>query len=255
VKNSAAFPEPNFTTTPNNFFTMIPDMSDAELRVTLVMFRQTFGWQNRTSFKMGLDKLAEAAGLSRQGALDGAAAAEKRGTFHRANPDTNKEAEWELVVALQPVEGSPQPSRGLSGVKESTKEREHGPNGHMPLDWQIASGKPIEKMPDNFLQEAQDAANLVGTGMGVLALDGYELSMAFMQARHIVFTESQIKAQRKAAKAMLEAKVKPEHVRLAVEKLTEKNMTVTDLFSVTKTAIDLAHPSGSGLNPQGLKIS
>ncbi len=131
---TAAFPEPNHTQTPNNFFDMVPDMSDAELRVTIVMIRNTFGW-HRCGFKMGVEKLGAAAGLSRQGTLDGAAAAEARGTFRRINPDTNKEAEWELVVDLQPVdpssqlrddlqpvEGRPQAGRGLSGVKESIKK-------------------------------------------------------------------------------------------------------------------------------------
>lgn len=135
---TAAFPEPQHTQTPNNFFDMIPDMSEAELRVTLVMIRNTFGW-HRSEFKLGVQKLADAAGLSRQGALDGAEAAEKRGTFRRSNPDEIKEAEWELVVTLQsvdpssqltptlqPVEGKPLASGGQSGVKERIKKGKKG---------------------------------------------------------------------------------------------------------------------------------
>lgn len=130
-KTTPAFPEPNYTQTPNNFFDMIPDMSDAELRVTIVMIRQTFGY-HRDGFKMSVSKLATASGLSRQGALDGAKAAEERGTFCRANPDAQGEAEWKLVVGdpsseftppLQPVEGSPQGGRGQLPIKENeTKE-------------------------------------------------------------------------------------------------------------------------------------
>jgi hypothetical protein len=150
-----AFPEPNHTQTPNNFFEMVADMSDAELRVTIIMIRNTFGW-HREGFKMGVDKLAKAAGLSRQGALDGASAAETRGTFRRANPDTNKEAEWELVVALQPVdpssqlmtdlqpvEGNPQTGRGLSGVKESIKKVKDNP----PLDFKNMTVAEARKVP------------------------------------------------------------------------------------------------------------
>lgn len=136
-KTTAAFPEPNYTQTPNDFFTMIPDMSEAELRVTLVVIRETFGYHCQ-DFKMGVAKLAKAAGLSRQGALDGAEAAEKRGTFRRSNPESIKEAEWELVVAeplqpvdpsteltptLQPVEGSPLPGGGQVGVKERLNKK------------------------------------------------------------------------------------------------------------------------------------
>jgi hypothetical protein len=132
-----SFQSPNYTQTPNDFFTMLPDMSEAELRVTLVMIRQTFGF-HRNGFKLGVTKLADAAGLSRQGALDGAAAAEKRGTFRRTNPDAITEAEWELVVdeplqpvdpstelipPLQPVEGSPLPGGGQVGVKERLNKK------------------------------------------------------------------------------------------------------------------------------------
>lgn len=124
----SGFESPNYTQSPNDFFKMVPEMSDAELRVTLVMIRQTFGF-HREGFKMGITKLAKAAGLSPQGARDGAAAAEKRGTFRRSNPDAITEAEWELVVPLQPVEyplqpveGTPLTSGGQVGVKEK-KER------------------------------------------------------------------------------------------------------------------------------------
>lgn len=133
----SSFQSPNYTQTPNDFFDMVPDMTDAELRVTIVMIRQTFGF-HRGSFKLGVSKLAEAAGLSRQGALDGAAAAEKRGTFRRVNPESIKEAEWELVVdeplkpvdpstelipTLQPVEGTPQAGGGQVGVKERLNKK------------------------------------------------------------------------------------------------------------------------------------
>ena len=90
-----AFDEPNHTQTPNKFFDMIPDMSEAELRVTLVMIRHTLGYHKNT-FKMGMQKIGDASGLTRQGAIAGAEAAEKRGIFKRSNPDSIKEAEWEL---------------------------------------------------------------------------------------------------------------------------------------------------------------
>lgn len=126
----SGFESPNYTQTPNDFFTMLPDMTDAEIRVTLVMIRLTFGF-HRESFKMGVSKLALAAGLSRQGALNGANAAEDRGTFKRTNPDAQTEAEWELVIPLNPVEGginpveeTPQPVRGQVRVKESIKKEQ-----------------------------------------------------------------------------------------------------------------------------------
>ncbi len=96
-----AFPAPNYTQTPNDFFEMLPSMEHSEIAVTLVMIRNTFGF-HQTSFKMGLGKLADAAGLSRNAAKTGADAAGQRGTFRRTNPDAQTEAEWELVVG-QPL--------------------------------------------------------------------------------------------------------------------------------------------------------
>ena len=127
----SGFQSPNYTQTPNDFFVMIPDMSEAELRVTLVMIRETFGF-HREGFKMGLNKLADAAGLSRNGAKDGAEAAEKRGTFYRTNPDSLGEAEWSLAVDPspsdhlhgQPVTTPPSPSEVQVRVKERIKKPE-----------------------------------------------------------------------------------------------------------------------------------
>lgn len=258
------FPEPNYTQTPNNFFDMLPDMSDAELRVTCVMIRQTFGY-HRDGFKMGVSKLADAAGLSRQGALDGASAAEERGSFRRTNPSEQGEAEWELIVApstelippLQPVEATPQLSRGQVGVKESiNKDSNNGAkSAAMPLDWKIAHNEEITQLdiPNQTFDvaAARDAADLIE----MQCPGGGPLALAFMVARKIIFPESKIKGQRKAARELLRQGVRPEHVQQAVYDLVEKNMTIVDLFSVTKTAVSIAHPPESqGYNPQGLVV-
>jgi len=134
----SGFQSPNYTQAPNDFFDMLPEMSEAELRVTLVMIRQTFGF-HRDDFKMGLNKLATAAGLSRNGAKSGAEAAESRGTFRRTNPQAQTEAEWELVVSqtvtpsasdhppLQPVTTPPSVGDPQVGVKERIKkEKQRG---------------------------------------------------------------------------------------------------------------------------------
>lgn len=106
------------------------------------------------------------------------------------------------------------------------------------LDWQVAAGKKITQQ-DQFVAQAKDAANLIETG----CLGAGGLALAFMTARHLIIPESKIKGNRKAAREMLEMHVKPEHVKQATLELIAKGMTVTDLFSVSKTAIDLANPS------------
>lgn len=62
-----------------------------------------------------------------------------------------------------------------------------------------------------------------------------------MLTRRIIIPQGKAKGNRKAAREMLDQNVKPEHVKQATQNLIEKKMTVTDLFSVSKTAIDLAH--------------
>jgi DnaD/phage-associated family protein len=133
---TTAFPEPNFTQVPNRFFDMLSeDMEASEVRVTLVMIRETYGY-HRADFKMGIKKLAEAAGISRGAAKLGADAAEQRGTFRRSNPEEQGEAEWELVVynecyPINECEGGIQPLYATHttidpqvGVKERNKEKE-----------------------------------------------------------------------------------------------------------------------------------
>lgn len=110
----------------------------------------------------------------------------------------------------------------------------------LPIDWQMLGDKPVV-LPDERLARQKDAAALVGMGMGVLAEPAAALVLAFQVARGVVFTESQIKGQRKAAKALIEQKITPTLVTAAVKKLQAAGMTVTDLYSITKTAIDLAN--------------
>lgn len=267
---TAAFPEPNYTQTPNDFFAMLPDMEDSEVRVTLVMIRNTFGY-HKDGFKMGLQKLADAAGLSRNAAKDGAEAAEIRGTFRRTNPDSLKEAEWELIVqggqpvttpeqeGGQPVTTDPSTSDQQVGVKENIKEikpikeKEHGADApetsrqtnELPLEWQILSETDITAIPDNDDARRKDAANIIAIGMGQKSREAYALAYEFMDARKIIIPEGSLKGQRKPINDMLQLKVKPNHVREAVATLTEKKLTVTDLHSVSKTAIALANPPGA----------
>lgn len=140
---SSGFKSPNYTQVPNDFFTYISDMEESELRVTLVMIRETFGY-HRKNFRMGIKKLAAATGLSLNGARAGAEFAETRGTFRRMNPSASGSAEWELIVIESENGGSSTSEEGslteplsvqsmnwkgstselLSGIKESNKEKE-----------------------------------------------------------------------------------------------------------------------------------
>lgn len=116
---------------------------------------------------------------------------------------------------------------------------------NMPIDWKLSHGVEITSADIDRIEDMKrkDVANQIGTGLGINARAGADLAYAFMTSRNITIPniESKIKGQRKAVKEMLEMKVSPEHVRQAVEQLLSKNMTIVDLFSVSKTAIDLAN--------------
>ena len=110
----------------------------------------------------------------------------------------------------------------------------------LPLEWQIAG--EVEKITPFDERQARrlDFANLVATGMAG-SDRARAIVFAFQDARDITLPESKVKGQRKAVREMIEMGVTAEHVRAAVRQLTEKGMTVADLYSVSKTAIDLAN--------------
>jgi hypothetical protein len=170
---------------------------------------------------------------------------------------------YELPFTSQPLSGFPQAdnpqAENLTLNDTDCNETELNDIGvppTFPIEWQIAGENQTVMVTDDFENKAKDAAGIIATGMGVRAEDAYWLALAFMQTRKIIFTESQIKGQRKATRALLEAGVCPPHIREAVERLISDGMTVTDLYSVTKTAINIANPLpvSSGMNPQGLQV-
>lgn len=78
-------PPPNYTQVPNIFLDEImslPDMTLAELKVTLAIFRQTFGYHKRED-ELSLTRLEQLTGLSRQSVITGIDAAMQRGTVDR----------------------------------------------------------------------------------------------------------------------------------------------------------------------------
>ncbi len=81
-----AFQSPNFTPIPNDFFDMAPDMTEAEMRVTLFLMRHTFGY-HREVVRMSIEKVMAGTRMSKHGVRDGASAAEERDTIARSVDD------------------------------------------------------------------------------------------------------------------------------------------------------------------------
>jgi helix-turn-helix protein len=156
------------------------------------------------------------------------------------------------VLTLYPLEGSNEyhdPSNGsLLPLYPLDPNHQVNINNHgdesplktdeLPIEWQIAAGVESVTAQDKTRALRWDVAQLIGMGEKSGAV---ELAMAFMDARDITIPESKIKGQRKAIREMLEMMVKPEHITEAVRQLLEKKMTIIDLFSVSKTAQDLAN--------------
>src|SRR5262245_5804895 len=74
---------PNHTQTPNALFDeLMRDMKEAELKVTLAICRQTFGW-HRKEDELSLTQLSDLTGLSRQSVISGIEAGMRRGIILR----------------------------------------------------------------------------------------------------------------------------------------------------------------------------
>lgn len=75
-------PPPNYTQVPNALFALMPQMKEAELRVTMAICRQTFGYHKEVD-KLSIGQLEAKTGLSRQGTINGLHAGIERGTIVR----------------------------------------------------------------------------------------------------------------------------------------------------------------------------
>jgi hypothetical protein len=91
-----------YTQFPNALIALMPDMSEAEMRVTIAIARQTFGWHNEWAV-ISLADFKEITGLSKQGVLDGIEAgmtrAEKHGVGIARIPDRQSYSYRLLVKA------------------------------------------------------------------------------------------------------------------------------------------------------------
>lgn len=77
----------NWTKTPNEILEAMPDMNEAELKLTAVLIRLTYGY-HKESVKMTYDDMMKAANLSRGGVSNAIDDIGKRGFFRRGNKST-----------------------------------------------------------------------------------------------------------------------------------------------------------------------
>jgi hypothetical protein len=246
--------------------------------VAALMLSQAWYWSKRTSDESGwfyktIAEWEDETGLTRSEQetarkhLKGIMEVELRGVPATLYYRLDKQKIMELIgvqfaetlqTRLQePREQDSDNPTNINRTEITTEITTDGVPPNYPMEWQIGVGQKTVIMQDDELARRVDAANLIATGMGIKSNAVYNLVMAFQIARQIIFTESEIKSQRKAAKFLLEKKVSPDNIAEAVQQLIDSGMTVTDLYSVTKTAINLANPTPetASYNPQGLSIS
>lgn len=96
-----SIPPPNYTQTPNLVFDLAKDMSAAELRVTLAIARETFGY-HRKQVKLTVGDLVEATKLSRRAVISGTAEGEKRGTILRESCTENNLGIYVYMLNVDP---------------------------------------------------------------------------------------------------------------------------------------------------------
>lgn len=155
------------------------------------------------------------------------------------------------LLPLQPVTSDPLPVRpeSLLTTRETPIGADAPKTDNFPLEWKVAHGEKPTTITEReqFLIDAKDRANLID----FQCLGAGPLAYAFMVARNLLLSgnEQAVQGHRKAAREMMNSKVKPEHVTAATKQLLEstdrrgKKITVADLFSVSKTAIGLANPA------------
>lgn len=153
--------------------------------------------------------------------------------------------ETDIPESKKPQFGNDEINRSLneSEITAENTTKNLGSFEPTTIEQAIWADKPVTEEMVNpekiFRDKVKDTAHLLDMG----CKGGGDLAAEFMLSRWLIIPESKIKGNRKAAREMLEMGVKPEHVTQAVSDLTAKGMTITDLFSISKTAIDLANKS------------
>ncbi|MEZ4558756.1 MAG: hypothetical protein R2854_20380 [Caldilineaceae bacterium] len=122
----SGFETPNYTQVPNVFLDdMISEMGEAELRVALVIMRETFGW-HRESKQMSLSYLQQATGMSRPGVISGINSGIERGVFERT--PNGSSYTYTLVIAPNDTESAskrslPEVVNEVDYIQIKSKER------------------------------------------------------------------------------------------------------------------------------------
>lgn len=94
----AGFQAPNYTQVPNDYFDLVMEMTEAEIKIISVLIRYTFGY-HRDEIKMSVRELATATKMSTSSVWIGAEKLEGRGLIERSVSNNTTATIWTVVIS------------------------------------------------------------------------------------------------------------------------------------------------------------
>ncbi len=136
---------PNYTQVPNVLLDHMKHLSEAELRVMLLLCRQTFGWQRREC-KASASFIAQGTGMSRQGVVNGVNRMVEKGLVGR-EPDGQSFKYW-LVLELAQT-----PAQPVNDVDRSALEPVNDVDMHLSTTLTGQPSQPVNDVDTNKQRE------------------------------------------------------------------------------------------------------
>lgn len=114
-----AFAAPNYTQVPNDFFDqVVPTLKEGELRVLIVMMRQTFGWWKKWD-KISLGQLEKKTGMCRDAVNNALRSLIEKGLLEKKQVGPNGAQKTWYSIRVEPVPDDPE---------EENPDDEYDPN-------------------------------------------------------------------------------------------------------------------------------
>lgn len=93
----SGFQAPNYTQVPNDYFDLILDMTNAEIRVLSTLLRATLGY-HRDEIKLSIREMARITRLDPKSVMAGAVKLEERGLIARSVGKSTTVTKWTVVI-------------------------------------------------------------------------------------------------------------------------------------------------------------
>lgn len=134
------FQAPNYTQVPNDYFDLIMEMTEAEIKILSVLIRSTFGY-HRDEIQVSVRELATATKMSTSSVWIGAEKLESRGLIERSVSKSNTVTNWRVVISdtklyrqiVKTVSVDSEEKRTLPLERKKEKKEEDDPEGLPPI--------------------------------------------------------------------------------------------------------------------------